>query len=62
MKVLHIASASVLLLACAGDDSAGSTSTAGIDRRAPAEQRARMERYRGWFHERRFPARGSKAP
>ena len=39
-----------------------SEEAATCDRRAPAEQRARMERYRGWFHERRFPARGSKAP
>ncbi|MEZ4385803.1 MAG: hypothetical protein R3A79_31080 [Nannocystaceae bacterium] len=32
------------------------------DRRAAPEQRARMERYRGWFRERRLPARGEKAP
>ena len=32
------------------------------DRRAAPEQRARMERYRGWLRERRLPARGEKAP
>jgi hypothetical protein len=39
-----------------------SEEAATCDRRAPAEQRARMERYRDWFRERRLPARGTKEP
>ncbi|WAS92598.1 hypothetical protein [Nannocystis punicea] len=30
--------------------------------RAPEDQRARMEAYRGWLHQRRPPARGDKSP
>ncbi len=33
---------------------------ASCQRRAPAEQRTRMDRYRAWFHERRRPPRGTK--
>lgn len=36
----------------------GSAEMASCKRRAPAGQRARMERQRVWFHERRRPARG----
>jgi hypothetical protein len=35
----------------------GSEEASPCNRHAPAEQRARMERYRAWFHERRRPAR-----
>lgn len=31
-------------------------------RKAPADQRAKMERYRVWFHERRRPPRGAMEP
>jgi hypothetical protein len=34
-----------------------SEEAATCKRRAPADQRARMKRYREWFHERRRPAR-----
>ncbi|MDH5670752.1 MAG: C40 family peptidase [Myxococcales bacterium] len=40
----------------------GSPEAAGCVRSAPAEQRARMVRYRTWFHERRRPQRGARAP
>jgi hypothetical protein len=36
----------------------GSQELATCRRRAPAEQQARMQRYRTWFHERTRPARG----
>jgi hypothetical protein len=35
----------------------GSAEAATCHRAAPAEQRARMERYREWFRERRRPPR-----
>jgi len=35
----------------------GSDEASTCRRRAPADQRARMERYRSWFHERRRPPR-----
>ncbi len=35
----------------------GASESATCTRRAPAEQRARMEQYRGWFHETRRPTR-----
>ncbi|MEZ4381707.1 MAG: hypothetical protein R3A79_10175 [Nannocystaceae bacterium] len=41
---------------------AGSPEAATCKRRAPSEQRAKMERYRVWFHERRRPARGAMEP
>lgn len=37
----------------------GSDEARTCSRRAPAEQQAKMERYRGWFHERKRPARGT---
>lgn len=37
----------------------GSAEARSCGRRAPAEQQAKMERYRGWFHERKRPARGT---
>ncbi len=40
----------------------GSAEAATCKRRAPADQRAKMERYRVWFHERRRPARGAMEP
>ena len=40
----------------------GSAEASTCTRRAPADQRAKMERYRVWFHERRRPARGVLAP
>jgi hypothetical protein len=39
---------------------AESPERASCKRRAPAEQRTRMDRYRPWFHERRRPPRGTK--
>jgi hypothetical protein len=36
---------------------AGSEEASPCNRHAPADQRARMDRYRSWFHERRRPAR-----
>ena len=39
---------------------AGSPELVSCRRRAPDEQRARMDRYRAWFHERKRPARGTK--
>ena len=36
---------------------AGSAELATCRAHAPAEQRARMETYRAWFHERRRPPR-----
>jgi hypothetical protein len=41
---------------------AGSTEAAPCKRAAPAEQRARLERYRVWFNTRTRPARGARAP
>jgi hypothetical protein len=38
----------------------GSTELASCKRRAPPEQRTRMERYREWFHTRTRPARGTQ--
>jgi hypothetical protein len=38
----------------------GSDELASCKRRAPAEQQARMQRYRTWFHERERPARGAR--
>ncbi|HYC22580.1 MAG TPA: hypothetical protein VEI94_07750 [Candidatus Bathyarchaeia archaeon] len=40
----------------------GSAEASSCRRRAPEEQRRRMEVYRTWFHERRRPARGDAAP
>ncbi len=40
----------------------GSSEASTCKRRAPAEQRAKMERYRVWFHERRRPPRGAMEP
>ncbi len=40
----------------------GSAEAATCQRRAPADQRAKMDRYRVWFHERRRPARGAMEP
>jgi hypothetical protein len=37
---------------------AGSEEAASCRRHAPSAQRAKMEKYRAWFHERRRPARG----
>lgn len=38
----------------------GSDELATCQRRAPAEQTERMQRYRTWFHERKRPPRGTK--
>jgi hypothetical protein len=40
----------------------GSKERASCKRRAPAEQQARMNRYRPWFRERTRPPRGARAP
>ncbi|MFZ6181634.1 hypothetical protein [Nannocystis pusilla] len=40
----------------------GSDELATCSFRAPADQHARMEAYRGWLHQRRPPTRGDKAP
>jgi hypothetical protein len=40
----------------------GSDELASCKRRAPADQRARMGKYRVWFETRSRPARGAKAP
>lgn len=40
----------------------GSDELSTCKRHAPAEQRARLERYRVWFNTRTRPARGAKAP
>ncbi|SFD76550.1 hypothetical protein SAMN02745121_01462 [Nannocystis exedens] len=40
----------------------GSDELATCSFRAPAEQRARMEAYRGWLQQRRLPTRGDKSP
>ena len=40
----------------------GSAEAASCKRKAPADQRAKMDRYRVWFHERRRPARGAMEP
>jgi len=40
----------------------GSDELATCKRRAPADQRVRLERYRVWFNTRTRPARGAKAP
>jgi hypothetical protein len=37
----------------------GSPEASTCGRRAPAEQKAKMDRYRSWFHERKRPARGT---
>ena len=37
----------------------GSPEASTCSRRAPAEQQAKMQRYRGWFHDRKRPARGT---
>jgi hypothetical protein len=37
----------------------GSAELASCARRAPADQRGRMQRYREWFHTRTRPARGT---
>jgi hypothetical protein len=37
----------------------GSPEASTCRRRSPAEQQAKMQRYRGWFHDRKRPARGT---
>jgi hypothetical protein len=41
---------------------AGSDEASTCKRAAPAEQRAKLERYRVWFNTRTRPARGARAP
>ena len=40
----------------------GSAERSTCRRRAPEEQRLKMEAYRAWFHERRRPPRGDPGP
>ena len=42
---------------CAGARRTGATEAATCKRHAPAAQRAKMTKYRAWFHERRRPPR-----
>ena len=44
---------------CAGARAAGSDEAATCKRHAPEAQRAKMTKYRAWFHERRRPPRAS---